>query len=138
MAVGADPMIGRVLDGRYRIDARIARGGMATVYEAHDLRLNRICAVKVMHPAHVHDTTSQRFVREAHSAARLSHRTRPVPTRGRPGRLFSSWARPRLHAARLDPQVPMPPTRSMRPRAILLALADAHRAVVHRDTAVDG
>ena len=46
----ADPMIGRVLDGRYRVGPRIARGGMATVYEATDLRLDRICALKVMHP----------------------------------------------------------------------------------------
>src|SRR5919112_5383249 len=67
-------MIDRVLDGRYRIDARIARGGMATVYEAHDLRLDRSCAVKVMHTdlGDDHDFAA-RFVREAHSAARLSH-----------------------------------------------------------------
>ena len=44
-----DPLIGRVLDGRYRILAPIDRGGMATVYEAHDARLDRDVAVKVMH-----------------------------------------------------------------------------------------
>src|ERR671921_2678704 len=67
-------MLGRVLDRRYRIDAKIARGGMAAVYEAHDLRLNRVCAVKVMHTdlGDDHDFGT-RFVREAHSAARLSH-----------------------------------------------------------------
>ena len=45
-----DPLVGRLLDGRYRISGRIARGGMATVYEAMDLRLDRTVAVKVMHP----------------------------------------------------------------------------------------
>ena len=70
----ADPLIGRVLDGRYRIGPRIARGGMATVYEALDQRLDRVCAVKVMHSGlgDDHDFAA-RFVREARSAARLSH-----------------------------------------------------------------
>ena len=45
-----DPMVGRLLDGRYRILARVARGGMASVYEATDTRLDRTVAVKVMHP----------------------------------------------------------------------------------------
>lgn len=70
----SDPMIGRVLDGRYRIGPRIARGGMATVYEAMDERLDRLCAVKVMHQGMGDDEQfSARFVREARSAARLSH-----------------------------------------------------------------
>ena len=71
---GDDPLIGRVLDGRYRIIGRVARGGMATVYEAHDLRLNRGCAVKIMHSGLGDDPSfTARFVREAHSAAMLSH-----------------------------------------------------------------
>ena len=37
----SDPLVGRVLDGRYRVGARIAKGGMATVYEALDMRLDR-------------------------------------------------------------------------------------------------
>src|SRR4051812_25860021 len=70
----ADPMIGRVLDGRYRVGPRIARGGMATVYEATDLRLDRTCALKIMHSGLGDDDEfAARFVREAHSAARLSH-----------------------------------------------------------------
>ena len=44
----ADPLIGRLVDGRYRVRARIARGGMATVYVATDLRLERRIALKVM------------------------------------------------------------------------------------------
>jgi len=70
----ADPLIGAVLDGRYRLDARIARGGMATVYEAFDQRLDRPVAVKVMHASLADDEAFvERFRREAKSAARLSH-----------------------------------------------------------------
>ncbi|HEY7100855.1 MAG TPA: Stk1 family PASTA domain-containing Ser/Thr kinase [Mycobacteriales bacterium] len=70
----ADPLPGTVLDRRYRIDAPIARGGMSTVYAGTDLRLDRQVAVKVMAPALAHDPAfTERFVREARTAARLSH-----------------------------------------------------------------
>ncbi|MFJ9420882.1 Stk1 family PASTA domain-containing Ser/Thr kinase [Streptomyces sp. NPDC101249] len=69
-----DPLVGQVLDGRYRVDARIAVGGMATVYRALDTRLDRVLAVKVMHPALAADGTFvDRFIREAKSVARLAH-----------------------------------------------------------------
>ncbi|MFF7329202.1 Stk1 family PASTA domain-containing Ser/Thr kinase [Streptomyces sp. NPDC008150] len=69
-----DPLVGRVLDGRYRVDARIAVGGMATVYRAVDLRLDRVLALKVMHPALAADGSFvDRFIREAKSVARLAH-----------------------------------------------------------------
>ncbi|MFI5618494.1 Stk1 family PASTA domain-containing Ser/Thr kinase [Streptomyces sp. NPDC051567] len=69
-----DPLVGRVLDGRYRVDARIAAGGMATVYRAVDTRLDRVLALKVMHPALAADAAFVgRFIREAKSVARLAH-----------------------------------------------------------------
>lgn len=69
-----DPLVGHVLDGRYRIDARIAVGGMATVYRAVDTRLDRVLALKVMHPALAADASFvDRFIREAKSVARLAH-----------------------------------------------------------------
>ncbi|MET9964154.1 Stk1 family PASTA domain-containing Ser/Thr kinase [Streptomyces sp. NPDC006326] len=69
-----DPLVGQTLDGRYRIDARIAAGGMATVYRAVDTRLDRVLALKVMHPALAADTAFvDRFIREAKSVARLAH-----------------------------------------------------------------
>ncbi len=69
-----DPLVGALLDGRYRIQARLARGGMATVYTAVDIRLDRRVAVKVMHPALADDEQFvARFIREAKAAARLSH-----------------------------------------------------------------
>ncbi|HSX67566.1 MAG TPA: serine/threonine protein kinase, partial [Nocardioides sp.] len=68
----SDPLIGRLLDGRYRIGARVARGGMASVYEATDVRLDRVVAVKVMHPGmgdgSADDDFAKRFVREARAA----------------------------------------------------------------------
>ncbi|MCX4914219.1 Stk1 family PASTA domain-containing Ser/Thr kinase [Streptomyces sp. NBC_01281] len=69
-----DPLVGHVLDGRYRVDARIAVGGMATVYRALDIRLDRVVALKVMHPALAMDGSFvDRFIREAKSVARLAH-----------------------------------------------------------------
>ncbi|GAA2988246.1 Stk1 family PASTA domain-containing Ser/Thr kinase [Streptomyces fulvorobeus] len=69
-----DPVIGQLLDGRYRVDARIAVGGMATVYRAMDTRLDRVLALKVMHPALATDASFvERFIREAKSVARLAH-----------------------------------------------------------------
>ncbi|MEE1765400.1 Stk1 family PASTA domain-containing Ser/Thr kinase [Streptomyces sp. SP18BB07] len=69
-----DPLVGQVLDGRYRVEARIAVGGMATVYRTVDTRLDRVLALKVMHPTLAADRTFvERFIREAKSVARLSH-----------------------------------------------------------------
>jgi len=69
----ADPLVGKLLEGRYRIDRRIARGGMATVYQALDERLDRVVAVKVMHPGLAEDAQFlARFTAEARAAARLS------------------------------------------------------------------
>lgn len=69
-----DPLVGQLLDGRYRVQARIAAGGMATVYQAVDTRLDRLLALKVMHPTLATDAAFvDRFIREAKSVARLSH-----------------------------------------------------------------
>ncbi|WP_197287454.1 Stk1 family PASTA domain-containing Ser/Thr kinase [Streptomyces apocyni] len=69
-----DPLLGQVLDDRYRVDARVAVGGMATVYRAVDTRLDRVLAIKVMHPELAADASFvERFIREAKSVARLSH-----------------------------------------------------------------
>ncbi|MEU8955769.1 Stk1 family PASTA domain-containing Ser/Thr kinase [Streptomyces sp. NPDC048518] len=69
-----DPLVGQLLDSRYRIDGRVAVGGMATVYRAVDTRLDRVLALKVMHPTLAADASFvDRFIREAKSVARLSH-----------------------------------------------------------------
>jgi eukaryotic-like serine/threonine-protein kinase len=69
-----DPLVGSVLDGRYRIECRIALGGMSTVYRAVDLRLDRYVAVKVMSGTLSADPAfADRFAREARAAARMAH-----------------------------------------------------------------
>ena len=70
----ARPPVGRVLDGRYRVESLIATGGMATVYLGTDTRLDRTVALKVMHAELANDEDFvRRFVGEARSVARLSH-----------------------------------------------------------------
>jgi len=65
--------IGQLLDGRYLVESQIARGGMATVYHARDVRLERTVALKIAHPELARDQEFvARFISEARSAARLS------------------------------------------------------------------
>jgi eukaryotic-like serine/threonine-protein kinase len=136
----SDPLVGRVLDGRYRVEARLARGGMATVYEAVDLRLERTIALKVMHPALADDDQFvARFIREARSAARLSHAnvvavydqgddhgTVYLAMEYVQGRTLRELLRRRGH---LDPRTALIVFES-----VVAALAAAHHAgLVHRD-----
>src|SRR4051794_17913238 len=70
----SDPVVDRLLDGRYAVHHRLARGGMASVYLATDTRLDRRVAVKVMHPGLAGDPEFvARFNREARAAAGLNH-----------------------------------------------------------------
>ncbi len=136
----ADPLIGRVLDGRYRVGPRIARGGMATVYEAVDLRLDRVCAVKVMHSGlgDDHDFAA-RFVREARSAARLSHpNVVGVFDQGDDhGTVFLAMEYIPGHTLRdvIRKEAPMAPAKALTLiEPILAALGAAHQAgLIHRD-----
>ncbi|SDG72545.1 serine/threonine protein kinase [Selenomonas sp. WCT3] len=67
-------MIQRVLDQRYELQEQIGGGGMADVYKANDLLLNRPVAVKILHDQFKSDTEFiDKFNREAQAAARLSH-----------------------------------------------------------------
>jgi eukaryotic-like serine/threonine-protein kinase len=69
-----DPMIGRTIADRYAVGELIARGGMARVYRAHDSRLERDVAVKVLSPPYADDPAfTERFLQEARAAASLSH-----------------------------------------------------------------
>ncbi|MFD1212732.1 protein kinase, partial [Arthrobacter sp. GCM10027362] len=70
----ADPLVGVIVDGRYRVESRLARGGMSSVYLATDTRLDRPVALKILYPHLAADRFFlERFEREAKSAARLSH-----------------------------------------------------------------
>ncbi len=67
-------MLGRTLAERYRIDALVARGGMARVYRARDERLDRDVAIKVLAPPYADDPTfTARFLDEGRAAASISH-----------------------------------------------------------------
>ena len=70
----SDPLVGALLDGRYRVEAPIATGGMSTVYRGLDARLDRPVALKVMDARYARDQQFlTRFQREARSIARLRH-----------------------------------------------------------------
>ncbi len=134
-----DPMIGRVLDRRYLVGPRIARGGMATVYEATDLRLERLVAVKIMHAGFDDEDFSRRFVREARSAARLAHpNVVGVFDQGDDdGTLFLAMEFVPGHTLRdlIRKEAPMSPAKALAlVEPILSALSAAHDAgLIHRD-----
>jgi len=136
----SDPIVGRVLDGRYEVGDRVARGGMATVYRATDLRLDRPVAVKIMHTGlgDDHDFAA-RFVREARSAARLSHpNVVGVFDQGDDhGTLFLAmeYVEGRTLRDVLRAEAPLAPRRALDLlEPVLSALAAAHAAgLVHRD-----
>jgi len=136
----SDPMIGRLLDGRYRIEARVARGGMATVYTATDTRLDRSVAVKVMHAGlGSDDEFAARFVREARSAARLNHASVvAVFDQGDDDGivyLVMEYVEGQTLRALLNKEAPLPPQRAVAMlEQVLVAVTAAHDArLVHRD-----
>jgi serine/threonine-protein kinase len=71
-----DPLIGRVINDRFKINALIARGGMGKVYRAEQAPLGRVCAIKVLNPNYAgeHDPEfHKRFFLEASIASKLTH-----------------------------------------------------------------
>jgi serine/threonine-protein kinase len=71
-----DPLIGRVINDRFKINALIARGGMGKVYRAEQSPLGRVCAIKVLNPNYAgeHDPEfHKRFFLEASIASKLTH-----------------------------------------------------------------
>ncbi|MGI8867526.1 MAG: protein kinase domain-containing protein, partial [Mycobacteriales bacterium] len=135
-----DPLVGVVLDGRYRIESRLARGGMSTVFTGTDLRLDRSVALKVMDAQLAGDPQfAGRFARGARAAARLSHvNVVAVHDQGEDaghaflvmelvrGRTLRDLIR---EHGRVSPELAIAIT-----EPVLAALAAAHRAhLVHRD-----
>ncbi len=66
-------MIGKKLADRYEITAELGRGGMGVVYRAHDPRLNREVAIKLIPPTQLNADAEQRFEREAQVVAQMDH-----------------------------------------------------------------
>ena len=145
MTTVGDPLVGQLLDGRYQITQRLARGGMATVYQAVDTRLTRTVAVKVMHVGLGDDAEfARKFDREARAAAKLSHpNVVSVFDQGQ-DRLDGHVSRPYIVMEYVDGrtlrdvinrEAPVPPLRALELiEPVLAALASAHDAgLVHRD-----
>ena len=128
------------LAGRYALQRELGRGGMAVVYLAHDAKLDRLVAIKLLPPElSAHDTLRDRFLREARTAARLSH-PHVVPIHAVDevgGYVFyvMSYVDGDTLAARVANRGPLPPGEASRLlQEVAGALAAAHaQGVVHRD-----
>ncbi|MEN3358297.1 MAG: eukaryotic-like serine/threonine-protein kinase [Mycobacteriales bacterium] len=136
----ADPLTGQVLDRRYQIGGRIARGGMSVVYAGVDLRLDRQVAIKVMDANLARDPVFvDRFTREAKAAARLAHANAvAVYDQGADGGhvfLVMELVRGRTLRDLLAERGPLPPDTAVSLlEPVLAVLATAHRSgLVHRD-----
>ncbi len=134
-------MIGWTLADRYRVDAPVARGGMARVYRARDLRLDRDVALKVLSQPYADDPEfTDRFLAEARAAASLSHPSLVhVYDSGSDGDahfiVMELLDRHRSLRRALDEQGPLPPEEVLRLATELLAgLRVIHdRGLVHCD-----
>ncbi len=139
-----DPLIGALLDGRYRIDARIGVGGMGAVYRAFHTSLKREVAVKVLLPDFGgKDEFVRRFQREAESASRLAHpNIIAVTDFGRTPEALLFLVMEFLDGQSLTSLIRQGPIALPRAlaivRQILNALSHAHTAgIVHRDLKPD-
>ncbi|MET0766435.1 MAG: Stk1 family PASTA domain-containing Ser/Thr kinase, partial [Aeromicrobium sp.] len=137
---GDEALVGSVLNERYLIGDRIARGGMASVFKATDQRLDREVAIKVMHHGLGDDQQfTQRFVREAKSAAKLNHRNVvSVFDQGTDGDvtyLVMEYVPGHTLRDVMREEAPMPPYRALQLlEQVLIALSAAHTArIIHRD-----
>ncbi|MET0448448.1 MAG: Stk1 family PASTA domain-containing Ser/Thr kinase [Aeromicrobium sp.] len=137
---GDEALVGRVLNERYLMGDRIARGGMASVFKATDQRLDREVAIKVMHHGLGDDQQfTQRFVREAKSAAKLNHRNVvSVFDQGTDGDItYLVMEYVPGHTLRdvMREEAPMAPYRALELlEQVLIALSAAHTArIIHRD-----
>ncbi|NTY63571.1 protein kinase domain-containing protein [Mycolicibacterium sphagni] len=140
MAVTSDPLIGVLLEDRYRVDAKIATGGMSTVYRGLDVRLDRPVALKVMDARYANDSQFlTRFQREARAVAKLKDPGLvAVYDQGLDGShpfLVMELVEGGTLRELLRERGPMPPHAAAAVlRPLLGGLATAHRAgLVHRD-----
>lgn len=136
----ADPLLGSLVDRRYRIRGRVAKGGMATVYTAVDERLERTVALKIIHPGQVRDTSFlERFTDEAKTVARLTHpnvvAVYDQGTHSGMPYLVMEYVRGRTLREILADRRRLTPAEALAVmEQVLSALGAAHRAgLVHRD-----
>jgi predicted Ser/Thr protein kinase len=133
-----------VLAGEYSLQRELGRGGMGVVYLARDVQLDRDVAIKVL-PTHLAGSKAarERFVREARTAAGLSHpHIVPIHRVGEAGGIVffvMSYVEGETLGERLRTRGPLPPADATRVlREVAWALAYAHgRGVIHRDVKPD-
>ncbi|WP_413250669.1 Stk1 family PASTA domain-containing Ser/Thr kinase [Sinomonas flava] len=136
----SDALVGSLVGGRYRVESRLAIGGMATVYVASDTNLEREVALKVLHPHLSQDPSfAERLEHEAKAAARLSHpHVVSVLDRGHDGDVFflvMEYVPGRNLRQLLNESGPLAPKQALALiYAVVEGLAAAHAAgLVHRD-----
>src|SRR5947209_2383607 len=136
----ADSLIGALIDGRYRVRARVARGGMATVYTALDERLERTVALKIIHRTRADEARFvERFTDEAKAIARLTHpnvvAVYDQGTHESLPYLVMEYVRGRTLRELLADNRRLPPVEALAIlEQMLAAVAAAHRAgLIHRD-----
>ncbi len=139
-----DPFVGRVIDGRYEIQARIGEGGMGVVYKARQISIDRVIALKMLNQQVAGDQTwVQRFYNEAKACSRLQH---PNTIRmfdfgqTQDGRLFMTMEF--LDGVSLRDALQRGPIAPQRVVKILIqccaSLAEAHSiGIIHRDIKPD-
>jgi tetratricopeptide (TPR) repeat protein len=130
---------GTVLAGRYTLERELGRGGMATVFLAHDQRHHRAVAVKVLRPQIAACLGAERFLREIEIAARLTHpHILPLHDSGESGEMLY-YVMPFVEGESLRERLardgPLPLENALRiTREVADALGYAHsRGIVHRD-----
>ncbi len=131
-----DPLLGRELDGRYRLESKLGEGGLGVVYRARHLRLDRDFAIKVLQPEYAqNEALRARFEREAKALGALTHPGVVGVTDFGIDGLSPFLVMELLEGATLDRCMPLPDTRALAIlRDVLGAVAFAHGlGLVHRD-----
>jgi eukaryotic-like serine/threonine-protein kinase len=139
--IAQDPLVGMLIEKKYRIEDRIAQGGMSTVYLASHVQLDLPVAVKVLHERLVPDESAiSRFRREAQSAMQIRH-TNAIAvmdfgvTESNLVYLVMEYLQGMTLREKLnkEPKLPLPEVLSIM-RQICAAVKVAHRrGIVHRD-----
>jgi eukaryotic-like serine/threonine-protein kinase len=131
-----DPLLGRELDGRYRLEARLGEGGLGVVYRAQHKRLKRAFAIKVLQPEYAeNEQLRARFEREAQALGALTHPGVVGVTDFGIDGAAPYLVMELLEGATLDARMPLPADRALQIlRDVLGAVAFAHGlGLVHRD-----
>ena len=139
LVTSVESSLAEALRGRYSLQRELGRGGMATVYLAHDLRHDRPVALKLLHPHLATALGPERFLREIRTTARLRHpHILPVHDSGDANGLLyyvTPYVEGESLRQRLEREHRLVPAEAVRlAREVADALDYAHRhGIIHRD-----